>query len=99
MENTLIEVSEIERKAGEKGVSRGMVERDYALSKMLWAFSYIGFLRKNFVFKGGTALRKFYFPNWRYSEDLDFSSTIVPTIEEISETLNQAKTVRRCHQK
>jgi len=75
MEETLIGVSEIERKAGERGVSVGMIERDYVLSKMLWAFSSIDFLRNNFVFKGGTALRKFYFPDWRYSEDLDFSVT------------------------
>ena len=89
----MISVSEIERKAGERGVSVGMIERDYVLSKMLWAFSSIDFLRENFVFKGGTALRKFYFPDWRYSEDLDFSSTIVPSQDPISENLKQAQTL------
>jgi predicted nucleotidyltransferase component of viral defense system len=27
------------------------------------------------IFKGGTCLRKCYFPNYRFSEDLDFTST------------------------
>jgi predicted nucleotidyltransferase component of viral defense system len=30
-------------------------------------------LSKAFVFKGGTALRKAYFPNYRFSEDIDFT--------------------------
>ena len=89
----MISVSEIGRKAGERGVSVGMIERDYVLSKMLWAFSSINFLKNNFVFKGGTALRKFYNPSWRYSEDLDFSSTIVPPQDLISEALKQAQTL------
>lgn len=89
----MISVSELERKAGERGVSVGMIERDYVLSKMLWAFSSIDFLRDNFVFKGGTALRKFYFPDWRYSEDLDFSSTIVPSQDHISEKIKKAETL------
>lgn len=89
----MISVFEVNRLAGEKGISSGMIEKDYLLSKMLWSFSSLNFLRNNFVFKGGTAIRKFYFQNFRYSEDLDFSSIIVPTIEEISEALKEAKTL------
>lgn len=31
------------------------------------------FLRGNLLFKGGTALKKCYFPDYRFSEDLDFT--------------------------
>ena len=31
--------------------------------------------RKSLIFKGGTCLRKCYFPDYRFSEDLDFTST------------------------
>jgi predicted nucleotidyltransferase component of viral defense system len=89
----MISVFEVNRLAGEKGISSGMIEKDYVLSKMLWSFSSLNFLRNYFVFKGGTAIRKFYFQNFRYSEDLDFSSIIVPTIEEISFSLKEAKTL------
>ena len=30
-------------------------------------------LREILIFKGGTAIRKIYFPEWRLSEDMDFT--------------------------
>ncbi|MBW6474015.1 MAG: nucleotidyl transferase AbiEii/AbiGii toxin family protein [Anaerolineaceae bacterium] len=33
-----------------------------------------GDLDKNLVFKGGTCLRKCYFPDYRFSENLDFTA-------------------------
>ena len=38
----------------------------------MYSFSDI---KENFVFKGGTCLRKIYFQNYRFSEDLDFTLT------------------------
>jgi len=35
-------------------------------------FSKYNFLCENLVFRGGTALKKIYFPEFRFSEDLDF---------------------------
>jgi predicted nucleotidyltransferase component of viral defense system len=50
------------------------VLRDHALSYMLAGISSLPDLAGHILFKGGTALRKCYFPGYRYSEDLDFSS-------------------------
>lgn len=56
-----------------KVANRGLFEKDYALSCLLDSFIEVEPLSTKFVFKGGTALRKVYFSDWRYSEDLDFS--------------------------
>ena len=58
-----------------------MVERDYVLSWVLKSLYEIEPLRKCLVFKGGTALRKLYFPQTRFSVDLDF--TLVDRIAEV----------------
>ncbi|GAI08967.1 unnamed protein product [marine sediment metagenome] len=48
------------------------LEKDYVLSWIL-----IGIAKSKICdmlsFKGGTALKKFYFPDYRFSEDLDFT--------------------------
>jgi hypothetical protein len=43
-------------------------------------------LGENLVLKGGTALKKLYFPEYRFSEDLDYSTRVVGRIHQI-ETL------------
>ena len=50
------------------------LERDYLLSWVLAGISRTEDLRKTLVFKGGTALKKCYFGDYRFSEDLDFSA-------------------------
>lgn len=56
------------------------MERDYLLSWILAAISDVDVLQKSLVFKGGTALKKCYFGDYRFSEDLDFSAVKgVPT--------------------
>ncbi len=57
-----------------KGVRHDIVEKDYALSYLLAAIAETNGLRENLVLKGGTALNKLYFQNYRFSEDLDFST-------------------------
>jgi len=45
------------------------------------------------VLKGGTALRKSYFKDYRFSEDLDFSTLklgVIPDLEEKIEALKRA---------
>jgi len=44
------------------------------LGHFLSAFYSVDEHKDKLVFKGGTALRKCYFPNYRFSEDLDFTS-------------------------
>lgn len=51
-----------------------VLEQDYLLSWILWGISSVPILKKTLVFKGGTALKKSYFGEYRFSEDLDFST-------------------------
>lgn len=54
------------------GISWEIIEQDYLLSWMLAAIS-LSPLKDALVFKGGTALKKCYFEDYRFSQDLDFS--------------------------
>lgn len=61
--------------ARQDGVTAGLAEKNYVNSWILYAI-YDSELAKDFVFKGGTALSKLYFPEiWRFSEDLDFTAS------------------------
>jgi predicted nucleotidyltransferase component of viral defense system len=51
-----------------------LVEKDYALSYLLAGVMQVDELRDGLLLKGGTALKKAYFPRYRFSEDLDFSA-------------------------
>lgn len=54
------------------GVPPETVDKDYVLGHFLAAFNtYYG---NQILFKGGTCLRKCYFPGYRFSEDLDFTA-------------------------
>ncbi len=50
-----------------------VLEKDYALSYLLAALASDSVAQQTLALKGGTALRKFYFPGYRFSEDLDFT--------------------------
>ena len=66
------------------GIPWEALERDYLLSWILAGISRTPVLRDTLVFKGGTALRKCYLGNYRFSEDLDFSTLKgIPTGHEI----------------
>ena len=55
------------------GIPWHVLERDYLLSWVLAGISRVPELHQSLVFKGGTALKKCYFGDYRFSEDLDFS--------------------------
>ncbi len=63
---------EVSRSAYEKAISDRAVEKDYVLGWLLMGLSDSP-LRNLLAFKGGTAIKKIYFPDYRYSEDLDFT--------------------------
>ncbi len=69
----MIKPGEIQQKARAVGVRDQQIEKDYILSWMLFGVSKQEQLSNAIVFKGGTALKKFYFENYRFSEDLDFT--------------------------
>ena len=64
---------EIENIAFEKQVSKTTIDKDWVLGHILNAFYSFDINRVNFVFKGGTCLKKCYFQDYRFSEDLDFT--------------------------
>jgi predicted nucleotidyltransferase component of viral defense system len=66
-----------------------VLERDYCLSWFLIGLARSP-LRDRLAFKGGTALKKCYFADYRFSEDLDFTLTQETPWEEIERYLAAA---------
>ncbi|WP_423128085.1 nucleotidyl transferase AbiEii/AbiGii toxin family protein [Gaoshiqia sp. Z1-71] len=60
--------------AAKHGVVKSTIDKDWALGHFLDAIYSVGEIRENLIFKGGTCLRKCYIPDYRFSEDLDFTS-------------------------
>lgn len=69
----MIKPGEIQKKAREFGVRDQQIEKDYILSWILQGISQHKELSKAIVFKGGTVLKKVYFEDYRFSEDLDYT--------------------------
>ncbi len=71
---------------GSKTIPVKSIEKDYVLSWIL-----IGIAKSKMYdilsFKGGTALKKFYFPDYRFSEDLDFTLLKNITMEDFEKML------------
>lgn len=57
------------------GVPLPVVEKDYVMGWLLWAAYNEPSLANNLVLKGGNCLRKIYFPDTRFSDDLDFRAS------------------------
>lgn len=68
----MISLDEIQQMAGEANADIAVIEKDYVLSWVLKGI-FESNLANGLVFKGGTALRKAYFEDYRFSEDLDFT--------------------------
>ena len=69
----MIKPGELQQKAREVGVRDQQIEKDYMLSWILQGVAHQEQLSKTIVFKGGTVLKKIYFDDYRFSEDLDFT--------------------------
>jgi len=76
------------RKAAQAlNVPTDVVELDYGLSCVLAAVFASVDLKESLVFKGGTALRKAYFADYRFSVDLDFTAFGGPRGEHLERTV------------
>ena len=64
---------EIQQIAKKLQMYEEVIDKDWILGHFLNAMFSISDTSKNFVFKGGTCLKKSYFKNYRFSEDLDFT--------------------------
>lgn len=69
----MIKPGEVQNKARNAGVRDQQIEKDYILSWILQGVAQHEELSKALVFKGGTVLKKVYFEDYRFSEDLDFT--------------------------
>ena len=69
----MIKPGEIQNKARDVVVRDQQIEKDYILSWILQGVAQREMLSKALVFKGGTVLKKVYFEDYRFSEDLDFT--------------------------
>src|SRR5271167_1892583 len=59
-------------RGGGRRIPEAVLERDYCLAWFLVGLSRTP-LRDRLAFKGGTALKRCYFGDYRFSEDLDFT--------------------------
>jgi len=67
-----------------------VLERDYLFSWVLAAIGKSELLRNTLVFKGGACLKKCYFGDYRFSEDLDFSCLeLAPQGSNLEEAFQQ----------
>jgi len=76
-------------RAGGRRIPESVLERDYCLSWFLAGLSQSPG-RDRLIFKGGTALKKCYFPDYRFSEDLDFTLVEEVPFETIRKDLDLA---------
>ncbi|HED38416.1 MAG TPA: nucleotidyl transferase AbiEii/AbiGii toxin family protein, partial [Ignavibacteria bacterium] len=65
--------NEIKHIAKQKDILKATIDKDWVLGHLLNAFYSFEDIRNSFVFKGGTCLKKCYFEDYRFSEDLDFT--------------------------
>lgn len=69
-------------RAGGRRIPEAVLERDYCLAWFLVGLSK-SVLRQRLAFKGGTALKRCYFGDYRFSEDLDFTLAEESDLESI----------------
>jgi predicted nucleotidyltransferase component of viral defense system len=80
----------LKSKAREKGTPLEILEKDYALSYLLAAVAKTPGMGNQIVLKGGTALRKLYYPSYRFSEDLDYSTIHLGPLSDCDQAMTLA---------
>ena len=74
------------KEQGGRRIPENVLERDYCIAWFLVGLSKTP-LRDMIAFKGGTALRRCHFSDYRFSEDLDFTFLQALTFEELKQQL------------
>jgi len=69
----MITRQEIMEASREFGLGANIIEKDYVLGWLLDGISKHAVIGRDWIFKGGTCLKKCYFETYRFSEDLDFT--------------------------
>ena len=86
----MIPEAEIRRVAAQLFVDPMIIDLDYSLGWFLLGLTKTEDLGAILRFKGGTCLRKCYFPDYRFSEDLDFTAVKHLSSEAIELWINRA---------
>ncbi len=86
----MISEAEIRRVAAQKEVDPMIIDLDYSLGWLLLGLTNTSKWSQSCVFKGGTCLRKCYFPDYRFSEDLDFTMIYFITPDDLGEWITQS---------
>jgi predicted nucleotidyltransferase component of viral defense system len=81
----MINKQDILDRAAEWQLRPEVVEKDYVLGWLLAAISSHQELQAQWIFKGGTCIKKTYFETYRFSEDLDF--TLLPDASYTAEAI------------
>jgi hypothetical protein len=79
LQNEILRISE------QEGVPPDTIDKNYVLGHFLAGLFRQEWAQQNLIFKGGTCLKKCYFKDYRFSEDLDF--TLVNPDFEITDKL------------
>lgn len=74
------------KEQGGRRIPENILERDYCIAWFLVGLSR-STLRNKLAFKGGTALRRCHFSEYRFSEDLDFTLLQSLSFEELKQEL------------
>lgn len=85
----MISEAEIRRVAAQKQVDPMIIDLDYSLGWFLHGLMPVSKWNQSCIFKGGTCLRKCYFPDYRFSEDLDFTMIQLITLGDLEKWITQ----------
>lgn len=69
----MIRPGEIQKIAHQQGVRDTQIEKDYVIGWILKGICQNSYLKQHLIFKGGTVLKKIWFADFRFSEDMDFT--------------------------
>lgn len=84
----MISPEEVKDIAINLGVPLPNVEKDYVMGWLLYGIYNNPSLANNLILKGGNCLRKVYFPDTRFSDDLDFTAYRLNTEREFHRQLD-----------
>jgi predicted nucleotidyltransferase component of viral defense system len=85
----MITEGEVKNLSIQAGVPLPHVEKDYVMGWLLWGIYNDRYLAQNLVLKGGNCLRKVYYPDTRFSDDLDFTTFRLGAEEEFHKRLDE----------
>jgi len=86
----MISEAEVRRIAAATKVDPMVIDLDYSLGWFLLGMLKTSDSLGGLIFKGGTCLRKCYFPDYRFSEDLDFTATKYLSPTDVEEWITKS---------